>query len=343
MFFVNYDCIIELNISQIYINYVYVSFSNISIKFKENNMDTKLIESIIRIDEEKSITRAAEKLFITQSALNQQLQKLENELGSPLFVRTRSAWHPTAVGEVYLNAARQILNIKKDAYSLIQDITDTEQNRISIGLIPERGVDMFTYVYPEFHKHFPKIKVEPIECNVLTMQGLISRGEMNMGLITLSKDQKDSNTYVHMADEEIFLAIPSSHPLANNGSISPESACEISLSLFKEDPFILIFKKSTMYPLVKKLFDKAGFVPNTLFSTGSNVSQYRMILANVGCALLPGIYAIPNEGIRYYRLPERPHWEVTLCYRKDAYLSKAELYLIDLCKEYWSSTKAADI
>ena len=53
-------------------------------------MDTRQMEYIIQISEERSITKAAEKLFITQSALNQQLQKLEKELGLPLFVRTRS-------------------------------------------------------------------------------------------------------------------------------------------------------------------------------------------------------------------------------------------------------------
>lgn len=78
-------------------------------------MDLRQLENIIRINEERSITKAAEKLFITQSALNQQLQKLEAELGTPLFVRTRSDWRPTPAGEVYLDAARQILNIKRDA------------------------------------------------------------------------------------------------------------------------------------------------------------------------------------------------------------------------------------
>ncbi|MGO4996776.1 LysR family transcriptional regulator [Oribacterium sp. Sow4_G1_1] len=53
-------------------------------------MDTKQIEYIIKIADEGSITRAAEKLFITQSALSQQLQKLEKELGAPLFVRNKS-------------------------------------------------------------------------------------------------------------------------------------------------------------------------------------------------------------------------------------------------------------
>ena len=58
-------------------------------------MDTKQIEYIIKIAEENNITRAASKLYITQSALNQQLIKLEKELGTPLFHRSRTNWHLT--------------------------------------------------------------------------------------------------------------------------------------------------------------------------------------------------------------------------------------------------------
>lgn len=76
-------------------------------------MDTRQMEYIIQISEERSITKAAEKLFITQSALNQQLQKLEKELGISLFIRTRSDWQLTPAGEIYVNTARQILNLKK--------------------------------------------------------------------------------------------------------------------------------------------------------------------------------------------------------------------------------------
>lgn len=55
-------------------------------------MDTRQIEYILQIAEENNITKAAEKLFITQSALNQQLLKLERELGTPLFQRTKNKW-----------------------------------------------------------------------------------------------------------------------------------------------------------------------------------------------------------------------------------------------------------
>ena len=244
-------------------------------------MDTRQMEYIIQISEERSITKAAEKLFITQSALNQQLQKLEKELGLPLFVRTRSDWHLTPAGEIYINTARQILNLKKDAYSQIQDLKESGNRRISLGLIPERGVNMFTAIYPEFHRKFPDIRIEPVECNVRTMQNLITRNELDLGLITLVESQKDDNTYLSMAEEEIFLAVPASHPLAWLGSTQAEDAPEISLSRFLEDPFILITRRSTMFQLEEALFREAGFQPQVLFSTSSNVSKYRMVLAEV--------------------------------------------------------------
>ena len=63
-------------------------------------MDLKQIEYIVKIDDEHSITRAAEKLFVTQSALNQQLLRLEKELGAPLFHRSKIDMRPTEIGQV---------------------------------------------------------------------------------------------------------------------------------------------------------------------------------------------------------------------------------------------------
>ena len=76
-------------------------------------MDTRQIEYILQIAEENNITKAAEKLFITQSALNQQLLKLERELGTPLFQRTKNKWCLTDAGRIYVEGARKMMQIKK--------------------------------------------------------------------------------------------------------------------------------------------------------------------------------------------------------------------------------------
>ena len=70
-------------------------------------MDLKQLEYIVEIAKEKNITHAAEKLFISQSALNQQLLKLEKELGAQLFHRSRTDWHLTEVGEIYIENAKK--------------------------------------------------------------------------------------------------------------------------------------------------------------------------------------------------------------------------------------------
>ena len=298
-------------------------------------MDLHLLENIVSIAEEKSITKAAEKRFVTQSALNQQLQKLEEELGAPLFVRARANWQPTEAGEVYLSAARQMLLLKKDAYHRIADHTEKSSRRMAVGLIPERGVEMFTAVYAAFHDAFPQMQVEPVECNVTAMQRMIANGTLDLGLATLIPEQRDENAYHLMAEEEILLAVPATNPLSAGGSADYRCAPEVNLSRFAEQPFVRIYQRSTLFGVSEPLFQQAGFAPRNLFSTASNLSKYRIVSLGLACALLPAVYAATGGGVVYFRLPQRPTWQITMCSRKGGYLGQAEQWYLSLCRDYW--------
>jgi len=300
-------------------------------------MDLHLLENIVCIADEKSITRAAEKRFVTQSALNQQLQKLEEELGAPLFIRARANWQPTPAGEVYLAAARQILALKKDAYAQIADYAERSSRHLAVGLIPERGIDMFTAIYPAFHAAFPQMQVEPVECRVIAMQRMITAGQLDLGLATLTEDQRDGNVYHLLGEEEILLAVPAGHPLAKGGTASPAEAPETALERFSKESFVRIYQHSTLYALTERLFAQAGFTPRVLFSTASNQSKYRIVSLGLGCALLPAVYAASDGGAVYFRLPGHPRWQITMCSRRDGYLSRAERYYLELCRGYWQS------
>ena len=97
-------------------------------------MDTKLMEYIIAIADYGNITKAAEAMFVTQSGLNQQLIRLEKELNTQLFYRTKRQLHPTQAGKIYIKNAREMLKIKKNTYSIIGDITHSTTCEISFGL-----------------------------------------------------------------------------------------------------------------------------------------------------------------------------------------------------------------
>lgn len=301
-------------------------------------MDLKQIEYIVKIDDEHSITRAAEKLFVTQSALNQQLLRLEKELGAPLFHRSKVDMRPTEIGQVYLDNAREILRIKQRTYNLINDMTDAKKGRLSIGFTPGRGSEMFTHVYPAFHQAYPNVIVEPHELSVHRQQQMISQGNLDIGFQTLSERQKTDSEYIKLGEEEIFLLVPSIHPAVEQlKAAQPQASFPIAnLALFQYEPFVLMYKESTIRAITDEIFRKSGFTPNVLFETASNNTVLSMIEANLCCGVVPEYYVrrLP-EGISCFAFATHPSWDIVANYRKNGYLSEAAKYFIELVRNFW--------
>ena len=300
-------------------------------------MDLKQIEYI---DDEHSITRAAEKLFVTQSALNQQLLRLEKELGAPLFHRSKVDMRPTEIGQVYLDNAREILRIKQRTYNLINDMTDAKKGRLSIGFTPGRGSEMFTHVYPSFHQAYPNVIVEPHELSVHRQQQMISQGNLDIGFQTLSERQRTDSEYIKLGEEEIFLLVPSIHPAAEQLAATQTASAPFpiaNLTLFQYEPFVLMYKESTIRAITDEIFRKSGFTPNVLFETASNNTVLSMIEANLCCGVVPEYYVrrLP-KGISCFAFPTHPSWDIAANYRKNGYLSEAAKYFIELVRNFWT-------
>lgn len=305
-------------------------------------MDLKQAEYILKIAEEKNITHAAEKLFITQSALNQQLLKLEKELGTPLFFRSRTNWRPTPAGEIYLEAAKKVLLIKQEAYSKIYDITQAQKGTISVGFTPGRGISMFSHVYPEFHNTYPYILVNPTELSVQQQQMMILSGNLDLGFMTLIESQKKNGLeYIKIASEELVLAIPSSKVNAFTISDSTTSRFpEFDLKLLCNEPFVLTDRTSTIRELTDQIFIESGFTPNVLFETTNNHTIISMIKAGICCGIIPMYYVDHSESsIEYFSLPSHPIWDIVVAYRKGHYISKAANEFIDLASRFFISKK----
>ena len=303
-------------------------------------MDLKQIEYIVKIDDEHSITRAAEKLFVTQSALNQQLLRLEKELGAPLFHRSKVDMRPTEIGQVYLDNAREILRIKQRTYNLINDMTDAKKGRLSIGFTPGRGSEMFTHVYPSCHQAYPNVIVEPHELSVHRQQQMISQGNLDIGFQTLSERQRTDSEYIKLGEEEIFLLVPSIHPAAEQLAATQTASAPFpiaNLTLFQYEPFVLMYKESTIRAITDEIFRKSGFTPNVLFETASNNTVLSMIEANLCCGVVPEYYVrrLP-KGISCFAFPTHPSWDIVANYRKNGYLSEAAKYFIELVRNFWT-------
>ena len=194
-------------------------------------MDVKQMTYILTIAQEGGISKAAAKLFITQSALDQQLLKLEHELGTRLFFRSRSSFALTEAGRVYVEYARRMLELKNEAYRIIHDIAGRRRGTLSLAFAPERGMEMFMAVYPRFYQSYPEVTVTPREISVRRQLEMLAGDELDLGFISRPEGEVPGLTCVPLLREEFLLITPRSHPLAARATTFrgwrtwPASAC----------------------------------------------------------------------------------------------------------------------
>ena len=300
-------------------------------------MYLKEIETVIAIAEEKNLTRAAEKLYITPSAVTQQLATLEKYLDTPLFHRIRGEWTLTPAGEVYVKAGREMLQLKKQTEQHIGEIAHYKTGSISVGFPPDRASEMIQVLYPIFHKKYPNYKMQVREVNVRRQQQMLASGELDLSFQVLTHDQRTGDVYIPIALEEILLAAPSFLPQLEAARPSQYSRFpELPLTAIQYEPFAQIYKVSTMRDQTDQIFRDAGIHPEFHFETSSNHTIVNIVSAGLCCGLVPDTVAQPTENVSFFSIPGNPMREIYVCYRKGAFVTRAMEDLIEIALATWS-------
>lgn len=294
-------------------------------------MDFTQLENAIKISESDSINQASSNLYLTQSALNQQLLRLEKEFGVKLFQRSKMGVHPTEAGTVFLEYARKILDLKRELSSVMNDYAEYKTGVIKIGLPTVRGFELFTNVFPRFHQKYPHIKLEPLELSVRRQKLLLSRGDIDLAFMTLAESDKPDEVFIPIKQEEIFLVMPLSDPLA-----AGRKEEDIELSLVRDKKFVLIYKDSTLRRFTDRLFSEAGFLPDVLLETSNHQTIANLISTGYACSVVPKMYIHDTSKVRFFHLPGHPSWTLCAAYKKGSYLSQPKKDLLQMVTDFWT-------
>ena len=127
------------------------------------NLNTRILEYVVAIAEEKSISAAAEKLYVSQPSLSQSLIGLENSLGVKLFNRSTIPLRPTPAGETFVDAAIRILSIQRELENRLGDMAKTGYGTIVVGISSFRNSVVTPLVLPVFNRAYPNVHVRLIE------------------------------------------------------------------------------------------------------------------------------------------------------------------------------------
>lgn len=300
-------------------------------------MDFKQLEYIVTVAEENKLLTAAERLFISSSALSQYITKLEGELGTPLFKRSKSGWVLTRAGQIYVEMAKNVLEQQKKALLEISDIAENKKGHFTVGVTPGRGTIMFSEIFPRFKEKFPNMNISLFEGTVLEASQKLSSNELDIAFLT--SGFHFPNIYSRfLKKEEIVLALPKAHALAHLADTVEEGQrfAQIDISLLSEEEFLLAGEDTTLRAIEDHIFALAGFKPKIAFETTSLLTLNILSRSGFGPSFVPAFYAETSADAVYFRTNPSTFWDLNVCYKTDHYLTKAEKFMISLVENYYN-------
>src|SRR5246127_5897371 len=181
-------------------------------------MDLSQLEVFLTVAREGRFSRAAEKLYRTQSAVSQTIRKLEDELGEALFDRSSHEGVLTDAGQVVFEYAEKLLNLRHDAQESLAELRELQKGKLVIA------ANEFTALYllpvlAEFRRLHPMIKITVLRSLGSHIPDDLIRHTVEMGLLTYEPDEPRLRSIVVYLDELTFV-VPPTHPLASEKQVS---------------------------------------------------------------------------------------------------------------------------
>jgi DNA-binding transcriptional LysR family regulator len=306
-------------------------------------MNERELIYIKTIADTRSISKASAELYISQPSLSQSLQKIEEELGTALFVREARGMKLTFAGEKYYLMAKEILNIYSDFKSEITHINELKAGRLTIGIAGFMGMTVIPDVLSEFHKKYPNVEVVIKDERTADLEDLVLSGDIDLALTHIHKQNLDPKIDYEILAEDTFVLVAKKGYLKNRPDIKIEEGLAVNLLDLKDEKFILLEKSQGIRKVQDRIFKSYGINPNVVFVIKNFETAKRLAQRGAGLTLTPkGYLNIFNEdNYDTFELigTEDNTWLSSILTIKGTYKSQATKVFIDEIKEYYLNNK----
>ncbi|ONI77065.1 hypothetical protein ALI144C_33740 [Actinosynnema sp. ALI-1.44] len=182
------------------------------------DVDTRVLRYFVAVAECLSFTEAANRLYVAQPSLSRQIKQLEARLGTDLFVRASSAITLTRAGEALLDAARQQLSGWQHTLRLVRTAAAAESNVVRVGFVATGGGALARQARAVFTERYPDATIAPKRFDWGGEAQALRDGLADIAFVWLPADLTGLRSRV-VADEQRWVAMRSSHPLARQDKI----------------------------------------------------------------------------------------------------------------------------
>ncbi|MDO4988629.1 MAG: LysR family transcriptional regulator [Synergistes sp.] len=295
----------------------------------------------ITIVQERSISKAATKLFVSQSYLSRYLQKLEEALGVQLFDRSKNPIAVTNEGKKYYQYLENKNKLYTEFIAELDDMNRHRVNSLNLGLTPWRSATLLPDILPSFVKRFDNVNVYLHEYAVRELYTKLETNTVDVCVVNAQNDSLGKFQMEAIANENIVLVANKNNPMTeklreyrSSGKMVP-----YDLNCLDSECFILLEEGTYCGEYENNYINNNRYLFKRLIRTKNRYTAINLVNANLGfCFVLEtGIHNISTRNLEFFNLhsPEliAPLFAV---YKKDVSLSVAARRFIDMTKEYYS-------
>lgn len=294
-------------------------------------MDILHLSYFLQVARQKSFTKAAQALHVSQPTISKVVKTLENELNVTLFERTGKAVELTDAGKAIFQQAQEVVSGFENLNTELNDIFCLRKGEITIGLPPMVGSRFFPNVIGRFRQQYPLIQIKLMEVGSKQIEIEVDEGALDLGVIAQPATMTGFGTF-SFVNEPLRVVLCPDHPLA---------ACErLSLSRLKAEPFVLYREDFSLYDHIMTQCRQRGFCPEVACQSSQWDFIVEMVAARLGIALLPETICNELDPERLSSVamddPVIP-WNLAVIWKKDRYMSFAAREWLQFTKKYFNN------
>lgn len=306
-------------------------------------MELKEARYILAIAQNKSISKAAESLYISQPSLSKYLKNLEEQIGTKLFNRIENNYIPTYAGERYLYYAKKIVGYGTEWLGELDDIMNRNQGRLNIAIPIMLSNTIIQPTLPLFHRLYPNVIINLMEQVNFVAEHALEDQSIDITFYNVHEFPKQLDYHI-LSEEEIVLIVSGNSHLCSMAVEKPGFKYPwLDMKQLKDEQFILLYPDQNTGGIALKLFKEHDINPQVLLHTRNSEMSIKLAAEGMGIAFAPESYyrAIGDtKDSRCFSIGKKQILTTTIAaYPKNRYLPQYAKAYIEIISVHCASVK----
>ncbi len=291
---------------------------------------------VYEVYKERSFSKAALNLYISQPALSAAVKKIETKIGMPIFERSTNPIQLTECGEKYIKTIEAIMDLENNFSAEVENLGDLHTGRLVVG-----GSNLFaSFLLPpiiaKFKSTHPNVEISLVEHHTASLEKRLFEGTVDV-IIDNLEFSRETYEKISYSEEFLLLAVPA--PFLTNMNINSglsaqdiknglhKSSQGVDVSIFKDLPFIFLRSYNDTRERAQKICSEYGFTPNVALKLNQQITSYHITDFGMGISFISDTLIqkiAPSDNITYFNIDSPlAKRSVHFHYKKNKYCTNA--------------------